>query len=126
MMTSCLSVTGWIGRGPRACCWLYLNLPEEERPLTHPLDCVRLRRHADRRRVEIGLVTDEYSIETAGAGVGIPTFQERRRRPYQPPGLVARSPSSGAGGLPTVGGNPLALRPDTFPTLDQPTVLVPR
>ncbi|MFO7539872.1 MAG: baseplate J/gp47 family protein [Chloroflexota bacterium] len=106
---------------------LLLVLPERadaERPLGQPLDCVRLRRHADRRRVEIGLVTTDTQLRRRAVALGIPTFTSVEAATSSRRGWWRGRRRRERVGLPTVGGNPLALRPDTYPTLDQPTVLL--
>ena len=106
---------------------LLLVVPERteaKRPLHNPLDCIRLRRHADRRRVEIGLVTTDKQLKRQAAAVGIPTFKSVEAAASSRRGWWRGRRRQEQVGLPTVGGNPLAIRPDTFPTLDQPTVLL--
>jgi hypothetical protein len=99
-------------------------LPDGKQPLGHPLDCVRLRRHADRRRVEIGLVTTDSWLRRQALALGIPVFKSVEVATADRRGWWRGRRRQERVGLPTVGGNPLALRPDTFPTLDQPTVFL--
>jgi hypothetical protein len=100
------------------------NLPDGERPFRDPLDCVRLRRHADRRRVEIGLVTTDTALRRRALALGIPTFKSVEAATTSRRGWWRGRRRQERVGLPTVGGDPLTLRPDTFPTLDQPTVFL--
>ena len=51
-----------------------LVLPEDGGVLAEGLDLVRLRRHADRRRIEVGLVTAVSSISQQAKALGLPTF----------------------------------------------------
>jgi hypothetical protein len=100
------------------------DLPQGERPFRDPLDCIRLRRHADRRRVEIGLVTTDTNLRRQALALGIPTFKSVEAAATSRRGWWRGRRRQEQVGLPTVGGNALALRPDTFPTLDQPTVFL--
>jgi hypothetical protein len=52
-----------------------LVLPEGADLLLEPLDLVRLRRYADRERLELGLVTADGRIAAPAKGVGIPVFR---------------------------------------------------
>jgi len=98
--------------------------PNGERPLRNPLDCIQLRRHADRRRVEIGLVTGDTQLRRQAQALGIPVFKSVEAAVSSRRGWWRGRRRQEQVGLPSVGGNPLALRPNTFPTLDQPTVLL--
>ncbi len=100
------------------------DLPDGERPLTHPLDFVRLRRHADRCRVEIGLVTTNGRLRQQATAAGIPVFRSDAEASTSRRDWWRGRRRQEQVGLPTVGSNPLTLRPDTFPTLDQPTVFL--
>jgi hypothetical protein len=89
-----------------------LLLPEEGEALLSGLDLVRLRRFADGRRIEVGLVTAVSSISRQAKALGIPTFAsveaaERSRR-----GWWRGRRRSEVVGLPTVGGvTAVDLRP---------------
>lgn len=101
------------------------DLPADERPpLHHPLDLVRLRRHADRRRVEIGLATTDTPLRRRAVALGIPTFVSVEAATSSRRGWWRGRRRQERVGLPTIGGNLLALRPDTFPTLEQPTLFL--
>lgn len=93
-----------------------LVLPEDGGVLREGLDLVRLRRHADRMRQEIALVTAVSDISRQADAIGIPTFltvedaEDSRRGWWR--GRRRRERV----GLPTVGGfrlddNPRRLRP---------------
>ncbi|MCB8920144.1 MAG: baseplate J/gp47 family protein [Ardenticatenaceae bacterium] len=82
-----------------------LHLPPDGGVLREGLDLVRLRRHADRQRIEIGLITPDAEIRRQAAALGIPVFltaeaAERSRRGWWR-GRRRRERV----GLPTVGGS---------------------
>lgn len=91
---------------------LLLVLPADGGVLREGLDLVRLRRHADRRRVEVGLVTADIAIRQQARALGFPVFatttagdaasqrrwrQGKRRR--ERVGLPTMGGQSGIGGL---------------------------
>ncbi len=49
-------------------------LPEEETAVLPPLSLIRLRRYADRNRVEVGLVTTNRQLSRQARAVGLPAF----------------------------------------------------
>jgi hypothetical protein len=97
-----------------------LALPEDGGALREGLDLVRLRRHADRLRREVGLVTADTDIIRQARALGFPTFltveagQNGRRGWWR--GRRRRERV----GLPTLGGSSLAaLRPATLDEEDR-------
>ncbi len=84
-----------------------LLLPEDGGVLREGLDLVRLRRHADKRRIEVGLVTAVPDISRQARSLGFPVFltieagQKNRQHWWR--GRRRRERV----GLPTTGGNPL-------------------
>jgi hypothetical protein len=60
----------WVESSP-----VVLVVPEGADLLLEPLDLVRLRRFADRQRLELGLVTADGRIAAPSKGVGIPVFR---------------------------------------------------
>ncbi len=97
-----------------------LVLPEDGGVLREGLDLVRLRRHADWRRIEVGLVTAVSPISQQAKALGLPTFitvesaQNKRR------GWWRGRRRSEIVGLPTIGGITAAdLRPEPMDVADK-------
>ena len=94
--------------------------PEDGGVLAEGLDLVRLRRHADGRRIEVGLVTAVSPISHQAKALGIPTFvtvaaAEKSRR-----GWWRGRRRSEIVGLPTIGGITAAdLRPEPMAAGDK-------
>lgn len=97
-----------------------LVLPDDGGVLAEGLDLVRLRRHADRMRIEVGLVTAVSPITRQANALGLPTFvtvesAEKSRR-----GWWRGRKRSEIVGLPTVGGKTIAdLRPKPMNEADK-------
>lgn len=84
-----------------------LVLPPEGGVLRHGLDLARLRRHADRLRLEIALVSPDTAVQRQATALGIPAFPTiqratRHRRSWR----VRRRERVG---LPTIGGSVIDL-----------------
>jgi len=81
-----------------------LVLPEDGGVLREGLDLVRLRRHADRRRIEVGLVTAVSDITRQAKALGLPTFVTVGAAEHSRRGWWRGRRRAEVVGLPTVGG----------------------
>ena len=68
-ITSICDRLDWAGESQ-----VVLVLPEDGGALREGLDLVRLRRHADRRRLDVGLVTAVPDITRQAKALGLPVF----------------------------------------------------
>ncbi|HEX6385871.1 MAG TPA: baseplate J/gp47 family protein, partial [Anaerolineae bacterium] len=89
-----------------------LVLPEEGGVLREGLDLVRLRRHADRLRLEAGLVTQDKGIARRARAFGFPTFATTSAAEHAGRGWWRGRRRHERVGLPTVGGRPLVTPPN--------------
>jgi hypothetical protein len=97
-----------------------LVLPEDGGVLAEGLDLVRLRRHADRRRIEVGLVTAVSSISQQAKALGLPAFTTAESAETNRRGWWRGRRRSEIVGLPTVGGVAVAdLRPEPMNEADK-------
>ncbi len=88
-----------------------LVLPPEGNVLRHGLDLARLRRHADRLRLEIALVCANTAVQRQATALGIPAFSTIQRATRHRRSWRARRRERV--GLPTIGGSAIdLLRPD--------------
>ncbi|MBK8988605.1 MAG: baseplate J/gp47 family protein [Chloroflexi bacterium] len=91
---------------------MVLALPEDGGVLREGLDLVRLRRHADRRRIEVGLITAVPSITRQAKALGLPVFVSIEAAQRSRRGWWRGRRRAEVVGLPTVGGVTAAdLRP---------------
>jgi len=89
-----------------------LVLPPDGGALAEGLDLVRLRRHADRRRIEVGLVTAVPTLTRQAKALGLPTFLTVESAETSRRGWWRGRRRSEIVGLPTIGGVKAAeLRP---------------
>lgn len=95
-----------------------LVLPEDGGVLREGLDLVRLRRHADRLRLEVGLVTPDTDITRQGRALGFPTFTTVSGAENSRRGWWRGRRRQERVGLPTVGGISL-LEWQRRPRLDE-------
>lgn len=94
-----------------------LVLPPQGDALLDGLDLVRLRRHADRRRLEIGLITPQKKLARQARALGIPAFATVREAQRGRRGWWRGKRRSEQVGLPTLGGQ-LTIPPRPFPAPD--------
>ncbi|MCB8983300.1 MAG: baseplate J/gp47 family protein [Ardenticatenaceae bacterium] len=81
-----------------------LVLPEDGGVLREGLDLVRLRRHADRRRLDVGLVTAVPDITRQAKALGLPVFVSVEAAEHGRRGWWRGRRRAEVVGLPTVGG----------------------
>ncbi|MBP6471569.1 MAG: baseplate J/gp47 family protein [Chloroflexi bacterium] len=81
-----------------------LVLPEDGGVLREGLDLVRLRRHADRRRLDVGLVTAVPDITRQAKALGLPVFISVETAEHSRRGWWRGRRRAEVVGLPTVGG----------------------
>lgn len=99
---------------------LLLHLPPGGGVLREGLDLVRLRRHADRQRIEIGLITPDADIRRQAAALGIPVFLTAEAAGRSRRGWWRGRRRRERVGLPTVGGPGVAqLRPHALDEADR-------
>ena len=79
-------------------------LPEDGGVLREGLDLVRLRRHADRRRIEVGLVTAVPDITRQARALGLPVFVSVEAAQHSRRGWWRGRRRAEWVGLPTTGG----------------------
>lgn len=84
-----------------------LVLPPEGNVLRQGLDLARLRRHADRLRLEIALVSPDTAVQRQAAALGIPAFSTIQRATRHRRSWRARRHERV--GLPTIGGSAIDL-----------------
>lgn len=97
-----------------------LTLPEDGGVLAEGLDLVRLRRHADRRRIEVGLVTAVFPLSRQAKALGLPTFVTIESAQTSRRGWWRGRRRSEIVGLPTIGGiTPADLRPQPMAEADK-------
>ncbi len=82
-----------------------LVLPSDGGVLQEGLDLTRLRRHADRMRLEIGLITPDVDIRRQATALGIPTFLTADAASHSRRGWWRGRRRRERIGLPTVGGS---------------------
>ena len=82
---------------------ILLMLPEDGGVLREGLDLVRLRRFADRQRLEVGLVTPDVPITRQAQGLGLPVFPSVELAENSRRGWWRGRKRSERVGLPTVG-----------------------
>lgn len=85
-----------------------LVLPQDGGVLQEGLDLVRLRRHVDRRRLEVGLVTADPEIARQAQALGIPVFATAATAQKSRRGWWRGRRRRERVGIPTVGGATLA------------------
>ncbi len=78
-ITSITDRLDWVRGEQRVLLVLPDGLPADPPLLTEWLDLVRLRRHAERLRLEIGLVTRDGRVVEQARGLGIPVFASAER-----------------------------------------------
>jgi hypothetical protein len=106
-ITSICDRLDWAGAGR-----VLLALPESGGVLREGLDLVRLRRHADRRRIEVGLITADTEITRQAKALGLPVFVSAAAAENSRRGWWRGRRRAEVVGLPTVGGVKAAdLRP---------------
>jgi hypothetical protein len=81
-----------------------LVLPERGKVLREGLDLVRLRRHADRLRLEVGLVTADADLSDQAKALGFPTFTSSHSAQNSRLGWWRGKRRREVVGLPTIGG----------------------
>jgi hypothetical protein len=81
-----------------------LVLPEQGQVLREGLDLVRLRRHADGLRLEVGLVTADPDLSDQAKALGFPTFTNTDSAQNSRLGWWRGKRRREAVGLPTIGG----------------------
>lgn len=81
-----------------------LVLPENNGVLNQGLDLVQVRRHADRRRIEVGLVTADKETARQARALGLPTFATVAEGRSSRRGWWRGRRRSERVGLPTIGG----------------------
>ena len=97
-----------------------LVLPVDGGVLREGLDLVRLRRHADWRRIEVGLVTAVSPISQQAKALGLPTFTTVEQAETSRRGWWRGRRRSEIVGLPTIGGITVAdLRPEPMDVADK-------
>ncbi|PID86008.1 MAG: hypothetical protein CSA11_05565 [Chloroflexi bacterium] len=97
-----------------------LVLPEDGGVLAEGLDLVRLRRHADRIRVEVGLVTAVSMVTRPAKSLGLPTFVTVEAAQSSRRGWWRGRKRSETVGLPTMGGvTAKDLRPKPMDAADK-------
>lgn len=97
-----------------------LVLPEDGGVLAEGLDLVRLRRYADRRRIEVGLVTAVSPIKQQAKAIGLPTFTTVEAAETSRRGWWRGRRRSEIVGLPTIGGVTIAdIRPEPMDLADK-------
>ena len=97
-----------------------LVLPEDGGVLAEGLDLVRLRRHADWRRIEVGLVTAVSPLSQQAKALGLPTFTTVESAETSRRGWWRGRRRSEIVGLPTIGGVTAAdLRPEPMAEADK-------
>lgn len=82
--------------------------PEESDVLRRGLDLIRLRRYADRQRIEIGLVMADAAWRRQAQALGIPAFKTVREAQRNRRGWWRGRRRQEQVGLPTVGGRQVA------------------
>lgn len=91
---------------------ILLVLPQEGGGLRKGLDLARLRRHADRMRLEIALITPETAVQRQATALGIPSFATVERAGRSRRGWWRGRRRQERIGLPTMGGSGVAqMRP---------------
>lgn len=109
-ITSICDRLDWAGESQ-----VVLALPEDGGALREGLDLVRLRRHADRRRIEVGLVTAVPDIARQAKALGLPVFVSVAAAEHSRRGWWRGRRRAEVVGLPTVGGVKAEdLRPTQF------------
>lgn len=97
-----------------------LVLPADGGVLREGLDLVRLRRHADRLRLEIALITPDTEIRRQANALGIPSFLTVARASTSRRGWWRGRRRQERVGLPTIGGSGVAqLRPHPLDEADR-------
>ena len=98
-ITSICDRLDWRGEGRVA-----LLLPADGGVLREGLDLVRLRRHADRRRLEVGLITADPAITRQAKALGLPVFRTTEAAERSKRGWWRGRRRAEWVGLPAVGG----------------------